>query len=54
MNHKERENWRHSIQLEKTFVCLENMIYKFETLLQSLMENKKKQGLVKNKYTTIT
>ena len=38
----------------KTFVCLESMIKKLETLLHNLMENKKKQGLVQNNHKTIT
>ena len=49
-----REKTRDIQSNHKTFVCLENMVKKFETPLHNLMENKKKQGLVKNKYQTIT
>ena len=34
----------------KTFICLENILNKFERLSHNLMENKKEAGVSVNKY----
>ena len=52
MNHKERENWGRSIQLENFRLLGEHDLKIWNTSAQ--FDEKKKQGLVKNKYKTIT